>query len=414
MPEWKPEILRRLAPLKLSPAREEEITEEIAQHLEDRYNELLVTGQSEDAAFRTAIDELKGEDMLARSLRPVNSDLYREPVALGKGSSNLFAGIVQDIHYAFRMMRKSPGFTAVAVFTLALGIGANTAIFSIVNGVLLNPLPFPHPQELIVLYEHTTNFEKFSISYPNFFDWQRTNSTFASMAAYRHEDFNITSSGEPERVRGGMVSAEFFPILGVKPLLGRLFVGVLPASFHFRAFNFAGIKDVYVPVGQTKDPFFYHRDVHKGMDAIGRLKPGVSLAAAQADMAQITRNLAAAYPNADKGTGAAVMPLRDDLVHEVRPYLWLLLSAVGFVLLIACVNVGNLQLARSTGRAHEFAIRCALGADRWRVVRQLLTESVALGLAGGAIGACVAAWGTQAAIRLLPETLPRAEDVGLD
>jgi predicted permease len=458
MPEWKPEILRRLAPLKLSPEREGEIAEEIAQHLEDRYNELLVTGQSEDAASRIAIDELKGEDLLARSLLAVENDLYREPIALGKGSSNLFAGILQDIHYAFRMMRKSPGFTAVAVLTLALGICANTAIFSIVNGVLLNPLPFPHPQELTVLYEHTNNFEKFSISYPNFLDWQRINSTFASMAAYRHEDFNITGSGEPERVRGGMVSAEFFPILGVKPLLGRLFVrdedrlgaapvallaegfwqrrfgsardiigkqiimngdaytivGVIPASFHFRAFNFAGIKDVYVPVGQTKDPFFYHRDVQNGMDAIGRLKPGVSLAAAQGDMAQITRNLAAAYPNADKGTGAAILPLRDDLVHEVRPYLWLLLGAVGFVLLIACVNVGNLQLARSTGRAHEFAIRCALGADRWRVVRQLLTESVVLGLAGGAIGACVAAWGTQVAIRLLPETLPRAEDVGLD
>ena len=458
MPEWKPEILRRLAPLKLSPAREGEIAEEIAQHLEDRYRELLVTGQPEDAALRTAIDELKGEDLLARNLQPVESDLYREPVVLGKGSRNLFAGILPDIHYAFRVMRKSPGFTSVAVLTLALGIGANTAIFSIVNGVLLNPLPFPHPQELTVLYEHTTNSEKSSISYPNFLDWQRSNSTFASMAAYRHEDFNITGSGEPERVRGGMVSAEFFPTLGVKPLLGRLFVrdedslgaapvallaegfwerrfgsardiigkqiimngdaysivGVIPASFHFRAFNFGGSKDVYVPVGQTKDPFFYHRDAHKGMDAIARLKPGVSLAAAQADMAQITHNLAAAYPNADKGTGAAVMPLRDELVHEVRPYLWLLLGAVGFVLLIACVNVGNLQLARSIGRAHEFAIRCALGADRWRVVRQLLTENVVLGLAGGALGACVAAWGAQAAIRLLPETLPRAEDVGLD
>jgi predicted permease len=191
-------------------------------------------------------------------------------------------------------------------------------------------------------------------------------------------------------------------------------VGVIPASFHFRAFNFGGGKDVYVPVGQTKDPLFYHRDDHKGMDAIGRLKPGVPLAAAQADMAEITGNLAAAYPDADKGAGAAVMPLRDELVDEVRPFLWLLLGAVGFVLLIACVNVGNLQLARSAGRAHEFAIRCALGADRWRVVRQLLTESVALGLAGGAIGACAAAWGTEAAIRLLPETLPRAEDVGLD
>jgi predicted permease len=462
MPEWKPEILRRLAPLKLSPAREAEIAEEIAQHLEDRYNDLVVTGQSEDAAFRATLaelkDELKGEDLLALSLQPVESDLYREPAALGKGGSKLFAGILHDIQHTFRMIRKSPGFAAVAVFTLALGIGANTAIFSIVNGVLLNPLPFPHPQELTILYERTTNFEKSSISYPNFLDWQRTNSAFASMAAYRHEDFNITGSGESERVRGGMVSAEFFPLLGVKPLLGRLFVrdedhagaapvvllaegfwqrrfgsardiigkqiimdgdaytivGVIPASFHFRAFNFGGIKDVYVPVGQSRDPFFYHRDAHQGMDAIGRLKPGASLATAQADMAQITRNLAAAYPDANKNTGATIVPLRDELVHEVRPYLWLLLGAVGFVLLIACVNVGNLQLARSTGRAHEFAIRCALGADRWRVVRQLLTESVVLGLAGGAIGAGAAAWGTQTAIRLLPETLPRAEDVGLD
>jgi predicted permease len=364
----------------------------------------------------------------------------------------------QDLRYGLRTLAKSPGFAAVAILTLALGIGANTAIFSIVNGVLLNPLPFPHPQELTVLYEHSTTFEKSSISYPNFLDWQRNNSTFASMAAYRHEDFNITGSGEPERVRGGMISSEFFPISGVKPLLGRLFlrdedragaapvvllaegfwqrrfgsdrdiigkqiimngdaytiVGVIPATFHFSTFNFNGIKDVYVPVAQTKDPFFYHRDVHEGMDAIGRLKPGVSLAAAQADMAQITGDLATAYPDADKGASATIVPLRDVLVQEVRPLLWLLLGAVGFVLLIACVNVGNLQLARSTGRAHEFAIRRALGADRWRVVRQLLTESVALGLAGGALGACVAAWGTQAAIRLLPEALPRAEDVGLD
>jgi predicted permease len=366
--------------------------------------------------------------------------------------------VLQDLRYTLRMLAKSPGFAAVAILTLALGIGANTAIFSIVNGVLLNPLPFPHPQELTVLYEHTPNDETSSISYPNFLDWQRTNSTFASMAAYRHEDFNVTASGEPERVRGGMVSAEFFPILGVKPLLGRVFsrdedrqgaapvvllaegfwqrrfgsardiigkqiimdgdpytiIGVIPASFHLSTFNFGGIKDVYVPVAQTKDPYFYHRDVHEGMDAIGRLKPGVSLAAAQADMAQITGDLAAAYPDADKSRGATVVPLRDALVHEVRPYLWLLLGAVGFVLLIACVNVGNLQLARSTGRAHEFAIRRALGADRWRVVRQLLTESVVLGIAGGALGACVAAWGTQAAIRLLPDTLPRSEDVGLD
>jgi putative ABC transport system permease protein len=367
MPEWKPEILRRLAPLKLSPPREAEITEEIAQHLEDRYDELLATGQPEDAAFRTAIkelnDELRDEDLLARSLQPVESDLYREPVTLGKSGRKFFAGFLQDLQHAFRMLRKSPGFAAVAILTLALGIGANTAIFSIVNGVLLNPLPYPHPQELTILYEHTPNFEKSSISYPNFLDWQRTNTTFASMAAYRHQDFNVTGGREPERVRGGMISSEFFPLLGVKPLLGRLFVhgedragaapvvllgegfwqrrfgsardvigkqmimdgdaytivGVIPASFHFRAFNFGGIKDVYVPVGQTQDPFFYRRDAHKGMDAIGRLKPGVSLAAAQGDMTQITRNLAAAYPDADKNTAATIVPLRDELVHEVRP-----------------------------------------------------------------------------------------------
>src|SRR5580658_7750012 len=365
--------------------------------------------------------------------------------------------LIQDLKYAARVLLKSPGFVAIAVLTLAMGIGANTALFSVVNGVLLRPLPYTRPSELVVLSEKTANFESFSISYPNFLDWQRSNSSFASLAAYRSDDFSITGSGEAERVRAGMVSAGFFEMLGVSPARGRLFtaeedhlgaapvalisaglwhrkfgsapdiigkritmngagytvIGVVPTSFQLESTNF-GIKDVFVPIGEFKDPLFQQRDVHEGTRALGRLKPGVTLAAAQADMDQIANNLALAYPDADKGAGIGLVPLKKDIVGDVQPFLFVLLGAVGFVLLIACVNVANLQLARSTTRAREFAIRSALGASQSRVIRQLLTESILLGLAGGALGLWLAAWGTNAALRTLPETLPRAQDVGLD
>jgi len=365
--------------------------------------------------------------------------------------------LIQDLKYAVRMLIKSPSFTTIAILTLALGIGANTALFSVVNGVLLRPLPYSQPDRLVVLSEKTANFESSSISYPNFLDWQRSNSAFASIAAYRSDDFSITGSGEAERVRVGMVSTGFFEILGVNPVRGRLFsaeedrlngtpvalisaglwqrkfgsapdivgktivmngtgytvVGIVPARFQLESTNF-GIKDVFVPIGQNKDPLFHDRDVHEGMRALGRLKPGVTLPAAQADMDQIANNLAATYPDADKGAGISLVALKKDIVGDVEPFLLVLLGAVGFVLLIACVNVANLQLARSTTRAREFAIRSALGASQSRVIRQLLTESILLGLAGGALGLWLAAWGTQAALRTLPETLPRAQDVGLD
>ncbi len=366
--------------------------------------------------------------------------------------------LIQDVHYAVRLLWKNLGFTITAILTLALGIGANTAIFSVVNGVLLRPLPYPEPQKLIALSEKTANFESSSISYPNFLDWQRRNTSFSAIAAYRQEEYSLTGNGESERVRLAMISHGFFEILGINPVLGRLFtadedrlgtarvaligaglwqrkfgsspgivgksltlngdsytvVGVIPRNFRLDGVNFDDVKDVYVPVGQYTDPLFQQRDVHAGMRAIARLKPGVTLAAARADMDRIANELAAEYPDADKGAGIRVSLLKDSIVSEVEPFLWVLLGAVAFVLLIACVNVANLQLSRATARAREFAIRAALGAGQLRVVRQLLTESVLLGLAGGALGLLLAGWGTQAAIRLVPETLPRAQDISID
>ncbi len=364
----------------------------------------------------------------------------------------------QDVRYSLRVLGKNPSFAAIAILTLALGIGTNTALFSVVNGVLLRPLPYPQPDRIVAISEKTASFERSSISYPNFLDWQRANSTFSSIAAYRSDDFSMTGSGEPERVRIGMVSAGFFEILGVTPARGRLFtpqedrlgtapvailsaglwqrkfgsapdivgkritmngvaytvVGVLPANFYFQDANYDRAKNVFIPVGQFTDPSFQERDVHEGTRAIGRLRPGVTLTAAHADMDQIATTLAVTYPDADKGAGITLIPLKKDIVGDVEPFLLVLLAAVGFVLLIACVNVANLQLARSTNRTHEFAVRSALGAGQSRVIRQLLTESILIGLAGGALGLLLAGWGTQAALRALPETLPRAQSVALD
>jgi predicted permease len=363
----------------------------------------------------------------------------------------------KDVRFGVRMLMRSPGFTATAILTLALGIGANTALFSVVNGVLLNPLRFPQADRLVTLYENKPHFEYGSISYPNFLDWQENNRTFQSMAAYRPDDFSVTGTGDPERVEGVMVSAEFFPTLEVQPVLGRGFsaeedrlggkpvvlisagywkrkygsapdivgksmtlngkastiVGVIPPSFHLYIQNFR-TSDLYVPVGQWNDVIFRERNAGMGMDGIARLKPGVTLEQARADMGSVTRNLAVIYPEADTGTGATVVLLKEKMVGEIRPYLLVLLAAVLFVLLIACVNVANLLLARSTGRAREFAIRTALGASQTRVIRQLLTESILLSICGGALGLLLAAWGTQAALSLLPESLPRAEEVGMD
>ena len=365
-------------------------------------------------------------------------------------------GLAQDVRYALRQLRKSPSFTAVTVLTLALGIGANTAIFSVVNGVLLNPLPFHDASRIVSLFEATPNFFKGSISYPNFVDWQRDNSSFSAMAAYRSTDGSITGTGQAEYVHAQRVSAMFFPILGVRPILGRNFtvdedrrgasptaliseglwkrkfasdpnligqrlivagqprtiIGVIPASFRLHVFNFK-TADVYEAIGEDPDPTFYLRDSYQGMDAIGLLKPGVTLAQARDDMKRVNAGLAAAYPSVDGNIKANIIPLKDNVVGDMRASLMVLLGAVGFVLLIACVNVANLLLARSTARQREFSVRAALGAGQIRILRQLLTESVLLSALGGGFGLILAKWGTVAALAAVPETVPRAEEIGI-
>ena len=367
------------------------------------------------------------------------------------------SGFLQDVRYALRQMQKNSGFTVVAVVTLALGIGANTAMFSVINGVLLSPLPFAEPDRLITLHENKPHFEGGSLSYPNFRDWQKDNHTFSAIAISRSYAFGLTGVGDAEQVSGDYVSSDFFRVLGVSPIAGRTFlqgedevgagpvalisaglwqrkfgsapdilgksitldansytiVGVIPANFHLMIPGFRE-GSVYVPIGQWNNSLLLQRGAGLGIHGIGRLRPGITIAQARADMANLSQNLAVAFPDTDKGISAGLVPLKTQMIGRVTTFLVVLLAAVGFVLLIACVNVANLLLARSTSRAREFAVRAALGASSSRVVRQLLTESVLLALAGGALGLLVAAWGTRAALGVLPAALPRAEEIAFD
>ena len=357
-----------------------------------------------------------------------------------------------DMRYALRMLLKKPGFTIVVVLTLALGIGANAAIFSVVKGVLLNPLPYPDPDQLVTIHQSKPNFETGAIPYLNFVDMQRENQTFSSMAISRGAGFTLIGAGEAERVTARMVSADFFTVYGIKPALGRNFsaeddrkgadpVAIISDRLWSRKFNSAadlversitlddrsyrviGIlpgtysastADIYVPLGAWGSPALQNRGAALGIHGIGRIKPGITFAQAQADLDRVMRSLAEAYPANNKGHGAKIIQLKQRLVGDVEPILLMLFAAVGLVLLIACVNVSNLMLARATGRTREFAIRAALGAGRWRLLRQSLIESTILALIGGAAGLMIAAWATTAAVKSLPTALPRQEEIQLD
>ncbi|HKI26173.1 MAG TPA: ABC transporter permease [Candidatus Sulfotelmatobacter sp.] len=360
----------------------------------------------------------------------------------------------QDLRYAIRMLLKSPAFAAIAVLTVALGIGSNTALFSVVKGVLLNPLPYPHSEQLVAVYGDAPGFSRAPVAYLNFLDWQHDNRTFSSMAMYRNQDYNFTDTNEAERLSGYMISTGFFPALGVQPILGRTFradddqvgaapvavlggglwkrkfgsspdilgksltlngtsylvVGVIPSSFTFYGHD----RDVYTPIGQWNDPSFRDRRMVVSAHVLGRLKPGVTLAQAQSDMDVVARNLAESFPVADKDVGIALVSMKEDIVGNVEPFLLVLLAAVGFLLLIVCANVANLLLARSMSRSREFAVRAALGASHMRVVRQLLTESVLLAGLGGTLGLLLAFGATKAMLNTLPGTLPRASEISLD
>ncbi|MGH9838508.1 MAG: ABC transporter permease [Blastocatellia bacterium] len=360
----------------------------------------------------------------------------------------------QDLRYGMRMLLKKPGFTVVALITLSLGIGANTAIFSFVNGVLLRPLPYDQPERLVRIYEKRVkqNRMRNEISAPDFLDWQQQNTVFEAMAALGGWSANLTGSGEPEQLVVGEVSATMFPLLRVNAQLGRSFLPeedkpgaarVVILSHKLWQNRFGGnaeivgqsltlngnnhtVVGVMPPGFQTLYPDFQlwrpikldpanpgNRGSH-GLYAIARLKPNVAIARAQAEMDAITARLEQQYPEKNTGHHSNVFSLHDETVGEVRPALLALLVAVGLILLIACANVANLLLARSAARQKEMAIRTAMGASRFSLIRQLLTESLLLGLAGGVLGLLLGVWGRDLLINFSPPGTPRVAEVRMD
>ena len=420
---------------------EQELEEEVRTHLELETQENVESGMSPEEARSAA-------------LRAFGN------VALAKEDSRAMWGfrsletLWQDVRFGLRMLVKSPGFTIVAVLALALGIGANSAIFSVVNAVLLRPLPYEDPDRLVMVWEDNTKlgFPRDTPAPANFIDWRDQNQVFEGMAAFADESFNLTGVSEPERINGQRVSANLFQLLGVAPRLGREFlfeedqprrervviisdrlwhrrfgadkniigktltlngesftvVGVMPANFQFPSRE----DELWVPI--AFDSTEASRRGSHYLQVIARTKPGITLEQAQAEMSTIAARLQKQYPETNKSVGAAVTPLHEQLVGDIRPALLILLGAVGFVLLIACANVANLLLARAAVRQKEITIRAALGARRLRLMRQFLTESGLLAALGGLVGLLLAVWGVNLLTVFIPDDISQAKGITID
>ena len=446
MPDWKPEIRRRLASLPLAPTREAAIVEELAQHLDEHYAELLTSGMSEADAYRQVRAELHDGGLLTHGLQRVERSANPEPIVLGTNRrTNMIADLWQDLRYGARMLLKQPGFSLIAMLTLALGIGANTAMFSVVNAVLLRPVPFPEPERLMLLVDGKApaNFAGADVR-----DLALQNRSFAQLGAYTIATFNLAGGSVPEHVNGARVSAGLLPTLGVQPLYGRnltaeedreggakvvllghgvwqrqfgadpnvvgraisldeqsyTVIGVLPPGL-----NFPSDKELFVPLAlSARDLTSYFTPFFITLTA--RLMPGVTRPQADAELATIIKP-------GEKGPRfqrLRVMGLQEALLGDARTMMLVLLGAVGFVVLIACANLANLLLTAAARRQKEIAVRLSLGASRNRVVRQFLTESLLLAGLGGVAGLLLAAGGMTLINALLPSTIPRNGEIGVD
>src|SRR6476659_3773077 len=414
-----------------------EIDEEMKAHIELEADANRERGMTPEEARRSAIESFGN----VGSIRDLAYDV--------KGGGFLET-LWQDVRYCGRMLLKHPSFTLIIVLTLALGIGANTATFSIVNAVLLRPFPYQSPEQLVMIGEGAAGA---AVSYPNFADWKDDRKIFSSTSAVRgNENFNLTGIGEPERLQGRLVSAGFLSTLGISPLLGRDFLvvddqpGATPTAIisyglwsrrlgldrgiigkqitlNTQSFTIVGVApqgfefeqpaDVSVPIGLSADRF-KARGSDPGIRVVARIKSGVALQQAQTELNVIYGRLEQQYPISNTGRRAVLTSLHESFVGDVRQPLLILLGSVGLVLLIASANVANLLLVRASTRRREISVRVALGASRWRIIRQLLTESIMLSLIGAALGIVVAYWGTSLVVNQLPAEIPRLSQANID